>query len=167
MSSSLIELDIISQLIIRTKKSQNIMGKATGQTGRKSIPPDEKQILLGKIATLKLEGNSIQSIADELSLSWGTADKYWNEVLISTGDVDPIQLLKERRLVTERLLNKSLKSYYAGEIPIKDVATAMEMADKFNGLTQYIDTLVTSAQLPPLLEIRVLPVQLELPPTNN
>ena len=143
------------------------MGKATGQRGRKSIPPDEKQILLGKIATLKLEGNSIQSIADELSLSWGTADKYWNEVLISTGDVDPIQLLKERRLVTERLLNKSLKSYYSGEISIKDVSIAMEQADRYNGLTQYLDKMVVAAQLPPLLEIKVISVELELPPTNN
>jgi len=51
-------------------------------------------------------------------------------------------------------------------IPIKAVAIAMEQADKYNGLNQYLDKLVVAAQLPPLLEIRVQQVQLELPPAS-
>ena len=143
------------------------MGKATGQRGRKSISPDEKQILVGQIATLKLEGETTESVAVKLGLSWNTVDKYWNEVLISQGDLEPTQLLKERRLQTERLLGKTLRSFYAGDISIRDVSIAFETADKYNGLTQYLDKQVVTDQLPPLLEIRVLPVELELPPANN
>ena len=138
-----------------------------GQKRRTSIPIDEKKALMDRITIMRLEGETIQSIADELGLSWGTADKYWNEVLLNTGDIEPNQLIKERRLQTERLLGKSLRQFYAGTHPLKDVAIAMEMADKFNGLNQYLDTLVTVDQLPPLLEIKVISVQLESPPTNN
>ena len=122
---------------------------------------------MDKITIMKLEGSTTQFVATELGICWNTADKYWSDIVANAGDVDPAQLLRERRLVTERLLNKSLRSYYAGEISIKDVLIAMEQADKYNGLNQYIDRLVVADQLPPLLEIRVLPVQLELPPANN
>ena len=138
-----------------------------GQKKRTSIPTDEKKALMDRITIMKLEGETTQSVATQLGLCWNTVDKYWSDIIANAGDVDQTQLLRERRLVTERLLNKSLRSYYAGEIPIKDVSIAMEQADKYNGLNQYIDKLVVADQLPPLLEIRVLPVELELPPTNN
>lgn len=138
-----------------------------GQKKRTLIPADEKKALMDRITVMKLEGETTQSVATELGLCWNTVDKYWSEVLINTGEVDPIQLLKERRLVTERLLNKSLRSYYAGEIPIRDVSIAMETADKYSGLNQYLDKLVVAAQLPPLLEIRVQTVELELPPSDS
>ena len=137
------------------------------QKRRTSIPTDEKKALMDKITIMKLQGETTQSVATELGICWNTADKYWSDIVANAGDVDPVQLLRERRLVTERLLNKSLKSYYAGEIPIKDVSISMELADKYNGLTRYLDTLVTVDQLPPLLEIKVISVQLESPPTNN
>ena len=139
----------------------------SGQKRRTSIPTDEKKALMDKITIMKLEGETTQFVATQLGLCWNTVDKYWSDIIANAGDVNPTQLLRERRLVTERLLNKSLRSYYAGEIPIKDVSIAMEQADKYNGLNQYIDKLVVADQLPPLLEIRVLPVELELPPTNN
>jgi len=138
-----------------------------GQKKRTAIPTDEKKALLDRITIMKLQGETTQSVATQLGLCWNTVDKYWSEVLTSAGDVDPIQLLRERRLITERLLNKSLRSFYANEIPIRDVTIAMETADKYSGLNQHLDKMVVSAQLPPLLEIRVQTVQLELPPSND
>ena len=138
-----------------------------GQKRRTSIPTDEKKALMDKITIMKLEGETTQFVATELGLCWNTVDKYWSDIIANAGDVDPVQLLAERRLQTQRLLGKTLRSFYANEIPIKDVAISMELADKYSGLAQYLDKMVVADQLPPLLEIKVISVQLELPPTNN
>ena len=138
-----------------------------GQKKRTSIPTDEKKVLMDKITVMKLEGSTTQFVATELGLCWNTVDKYWSDIIANAGDVDPVQLLAERRLQTQRLLGKTLRSFYANEIPIRDVSIAMEQADRYNGLTQYLDKMVVAAQLPPLLEIKVISVELELPPTNN
>ena len=138
-----------------------------GKKRRTSIPADEKKGLIDRIAVMKLEGHTTQSVADELGLCWNTVDKYWSGIIASTGDVDLSQLLRERRLITERILNKSLRAYYAGEIQIRDVTLAMEQADKYSGLTGYLDKLVVTSQLPPLLEIIVQQVKLDEPPEND
>ena len=119
------------------------------------ITPDEKKQMTESIVTMKLEGMSFNAISVEIQCTFETVKKYWDEFVTAQGDVDPTQLLKERRLITERVLEKSLRQYYSGMIPIKDVSIAMEQADKYNGLNQYLDKLVVAAQLPPLLEIRV------------
>jgi hypothetical protein len=143
------------------------MGKATGERGRKSISPDEKKILVGKVTALKLEGETTESVAVALGLAWGTVDKYYREILLSQGDIEPLELIKERRLQTERLLGKTLRNFYAGTVGMKDVAIAIQLADTFNGVSQYLDKLVVATQLPPLLEIIVQNVNLDLPPTNT
>ena len=134
--------------------------------GRKSIPSDEKNKLVARITAMKLEGHSTQSIADELELCWNTVDKYWREVLASAGEIDPIQLLKERIMVTERLLSKTIRSHYAGEAPVKDVISVMEMANKMSGIDAYLTSRTAAVEMPPLLEVRVHHVELEMP-TNG
>ena len=129
---------------------------------RTSIPSEEKKKLVSRITLMKLEGHSNQSIADELAMCWNTVDKYWREVLATTGDIDPLQLLKERRLMTERLLNKSLRDHYDGLATAKDVLAIMATADRYNGLDRYLES-KTETKLPPLLEIVVQTVELELP----
>ena len=137
------------------------------QKRRTSIPTAEKKALMDKITVMKLEGSTTQFVATELGLCWNTVDKYWSDIIANASDVDPIQLLAERRLQTQRLLGKTLRSFYANEIPIKDVSISMELADRYSGLTQYLDKMVVADRLPPLLEIKVISVQLESPPTNN
>jgi len=158
----------VSAYIIRpqlfTTRESHIMA---GQKKRTSIPTDEKKVLMDKITIMKLEGETTQSVATELGICWNTADKYWSDIIANAGEVDPVQLLAERRLQTQRLLGKTLRSFYANEIPIKDVSISMELADRYSGLTQYLDKMVVAGQLPPLLEIKVISVQLESPPTNN
>lgn len=133
--------------------------------GRPSLP--NKTELMEEVVRFRLEGETFRGIAGKLTIDTETAHRYWNEYLKLSGDTNVEDLLKQRRLTTERLLEKSLRSYYAGEVGIKDVTLAMEAADKFNGLNQYLDKMVVSTQLPPLLEIRVQQVQLELPPAND
>ena len=60
-----------------------------GQKKRTSIPTDEKKALMDRITIMKLEGETTQFVATQLGLCWNTVDKYWCEVLTSTGDVDP------------------------------------------------------------------------------
>ena len=132
--------------------------------GRPPLP--NKTELMEEVVRFRLEGETFRGIASKLSIDNETVHRYWNEYLKLSGETNVEDLLKQRRLTTERLLEKSLRSYYAGEISIKDVSIAMEQADKYNSLTQYLDKQVVADQLPPLLEMRVLPVELELP-TNN
>ena len=115
---------------------------------------------------MKLEGHSNQSVADEPAMCWNTVDKYWREVLAITGDIDPLQLLKERRLMTERLLNKSLRDHYDGLAAVKDVLAVMATADRYSGLDQFLESKTTES-LPPLLEIIVQQVTLDEPPEND
>ena len=133
--------------------------------GRPPLP--NKTELMEEVVRFRLEGETFRGIASKLTIDTETVHRYWHEYLKVSGEANVEDLLKQRMLTTERLLEKSLRSYYAGEIPIKDVSIAMEQADKYNGLNQYLDKLVVADQLPPLLEIRVLPIELELPPTNN
>ena len=133
--------------------------------GRPPLP--NKTELMEEVVRFRLEGETFRGIASKLSIDNETVHRYWHEYLKLSGEANVEDLLKHRRLTTERLLEKSLRSYYAGEIPIKDVSIAMEQADKYNGLTRYLDKMVVADQLPPLLEIRILPVELELPPNNN
>lgn len=130
---------------------------------RTSIPSEEKKKLVSRITAMKLEGHSNQQIADELAMCWNTVDKYWREVLATSSDIDPLQLLRERRLVIERLLNKSLRDYYSGLTTARDVLAIMAITDRYSGLDQYLES-KTETKLPPLLEIVVQQVELELPP---
>jgi len=138
-----------------------------GKTRKQAAPSEAKQSLIDQVCLMKLEGETTQAIATKLGLCWNTVDKYWSNVLASTADIDPIQLLKERRLVTEKILSKSLRGFYANKVPLKDLSIAFELADKFSGINQYLDKLVVTTQLPPLLEIIVQSVKLDLPPTNT
>lgn len=134
---------------------------------RTSIPTDLKEELINRITVMKLEGENNHTIANELGMSWVTVDKYWDEILERSGiQVDAIKLIKERRMVTERLVGKSIKNFYSGVSPIRDVAIAMELADKYNGVSASLAT-ETPEKLPAMLSIEVQNVDVELPPVER
>ena len=134
---------------------------------RTSISSDLKDELIARITVLKLEGENNHTISNELGCAWETVEKYWDEILEKSGvQIDAIKLIKERRMVTERLVGKSIRNFYSGTAPIRDVAIAMEMADKYNGVAKLLET-GTNEKLPPLLTIEVTNVEVELPPTDR
>jgi hypothetical protein len=133
--------------------------------GRPSLP--NKIELMEDVVRFRLEGETFRGIASKLSIDNETVHRYWNEYLKQSGETNVEDLLKQRRLTTERLLEKSLRSFYAGETPIKDVTLAMEQADKYNGLNQYLANQTVASQLPPLLEVNVHTVTLDLPPSRE
>ena len=80
---------------------------------RTSIPSDLKTELINRITVMKLEGENNHTISNELGIAWETVDKYWDEVLEKAGvQVDAVKLIKERRMVTERLVGRTIKDFY-------------------------------------------------------
>lgn len=130
------------------------------------ISPADKKAMVESIVQRKLEGVSFSSISRELECNFETVRRYWDEYVSAQGDVDCSQLLRERRMMCDRLLDKTLRLFYAGAVSIKDVEAAINMSDRYCGLSQHLSTLVVS-NLPPLLEIVVRNVQVDLPPTND
>ena len=133
---------------------------------RTSIPPDVKEDLVNQITIMKLEGEINHTISKRLGIAWDTVEKYWDEVLAKAGvQVDAVRLIQERRMVTERLLSKSIRDFYTAKSGIKEVAIAMELADKYNGVTTSLTT-ETLDKLPPLLTVEVKNVPFEIPPVQ-
>ncbi len=130
------------------------------------VTPDEKREMVDLIIQKKLEGISFNAISKELQCTYETTKRYWDEYVLAQGDVDCSQLLRERRLLTNRILEKTIRLFYADAIDIKAVETAMNLTDRYNGLTQHLATAIVE-QLPPLLELRIIPVVVEMPPTTN
>lgn len=134
---------------------------------RTSIPEDLKSELKTRISAMKLEGGNNHTISNELGIAWETVDKYWDEVLEEAGEkVDAVKLIKERRMVTERLVGKSVRDFYAGRSGIKDVAIAMELADRYNTVSKHL-VVETPEKMPYLLTITVQNVDIELPPEER
>lgn len=134
---------------------------------RTSISVDLKQELINRITVLKLEGENNHSISNELGIAWETVDKYWDEVLEKAGvQIDAVKLIKERQMVTERLVGKSIRNFYSGVSPIRDVAIAVELADKYNGITAHL-AIETPDKLPAMLNIEVTNIPFELPPEKQ
>lgn len=134
---------------------------------RTSIPEDLKSELKSRITVLKLEGHNNHSISIEIGCAWETVDKYWDEILEEAGEkVDAVKLIKERRMVTERLVGKSIRDFYAGRVPIKDVGIALQIADNYNGVTALLAT-ETPEKLPTLLSIEVMNIEFEKPPERQ
>ena len=116
---------------------------------------------------LKLEGENNHSIANELGIAWETVDKYWDEVLEEAGTTtDPAKLIRERMLVTEKLVSKSVRDFYAARSGIREVAVAMELADRYNGLNRHLAS-VEPEKLPAMLSIEVKSVPFEKPPEKQ
>ncbi len=130
------------------------------------ITPDEKREMVDLIVQKKLEGISFNAISKELQCTYETTKRYWDEYVLAQGDVDCSQLLRERRLLTNRILEKTIRLFYADAIDIKAVETAMNLTDRYNGLTQHLATAIVE-QLPPLLELKIIPVVVEMPPVNE
>lgn len=134
---------------------------------RTSIPSELKEELKIRITVMKLEGFCNHSIANELGLSWTTVDKYWDEILEQSGvQVDAIKLIRERRMITERLVGKSVRDFYSGRSGIREIAIALELADKYNGVTAILATEAPD-KLPALLSIEVKNIEVEKPPTEH
>lgn len=141
------------QICIMTKRGRGI-----------PISDDLKAEMKARIAVMKMEGENNYTIAQHLGCAWETVDKYWDELLTETTEtVDVHKLLKERRLVTERLANRSVKDFYAGRCKIQDVAVAFELNDRYTGLAKHLAS-VSVETLPPLLDICIQQVDVELPP---
>jgi hypothetical protein len=134
---------------------------------RTSIPSELKEELKIRITVMKLEGECNHSIANDLGLSWTTVDKYWDEILEQAGvQIDAVKLIRERRMVTERLVGKSVRDFYAARSGIREVAIAMELADKYNGVTASL-AIEPTEKLPALLSIEVMNVEVEMPPIER
>ena len=134
---------------------------------RTSIPSDLKQELINRITVMKLEGENNHTISNELGIAWETVNKYWDEVLEKAGvQIDTTKLIRERMMVTERLVSRSIRDFYSARSGIREVAIAMELADKYNGVTAVLST-KTIEKLPSLLTIEVQNVEVELPPTER
>ena len=104
---------------------------------------------------------------NELGIAWETVDKYWDEVLEKAGvQIDATKLIRERMMVTERLVSRSIRDFYSARSGIREVAIAMELADKYNGVTASLAT-ETPDKLPALLTIEVQNVEVELAPERQ
>lgn len=135
---------------------------------RTSIPSDLKQELINRITVMKLEGENNHTISNELGIAWETVDKYWDEVIEKAGiQIDATKLIRERMMVTERLVSKSIRDFYSARSGIREVAIAMELADKYNGVTASLATETPDKKLPALLSIEVQSVPVELPPETQ
>jgi predicted transcriptional regulator len=130
------------------------------------ITPELKQELIKRVAELKLEGKSNKFIADELGICWGSVDNYWKIHLKENSQIDLDELLLDRQAVTERLVAKAVREHYEGKVPIKDVETAMNMADRYNGLALKIMSSV-GEKLPAMLSIEVSNIEFEKPPKER
>jgi transposase-like protein len=127
------------------------------------LTPELKEELIKRVAELKIEGKSYNFIANELGICFNSAMKYWQIYLKENSQIDLDELLLDRQQVTERLVQKAVREHYEGKVPIKDVETAMNLADRYNGLALKIMASVNQ-ELPPLLTIQVQNVDVELPP---
>jgi hypothetical protein len=142
------------------------MNTKSKRTNGIKVTPDEKREMVDLIVQKKLEGISFNAISKELQCTYETTKRYWDEYVLAQGDVDCSQLLRERRLLTNRILEKTIRLFYADAIDIKAVETAMNLTDRYNGLTQHLATAIVE-QLPPLLELKIIPVVVEMPPVNE
>lgn len=132
--------------------------------GRKAIPADEKKELLSRITTLKLEGYSTSAVAEKCGLNWHTVDKWYTEILAATVLPDPAELIRERSLITEQAFRKVLRGFHDGVNNIKDLETSLNLADKYNGVSRYLDS-ASIVALPPLLELKIISVDLDDEPS--
>jgi predicted transcriptional regulator len=130
------------------------------------ITPEIKIELIKRVAELKLEGKSNKFIADALGICWVSVDNYWKIHLKENSQIDLDELLLDRQQVTERLVAKAVREHYEGKVPIKDVETAMNLADRYNGLAFKIMS-GANQEIPQLLNIRVQNVDVELPPSGE
>lgn len=127
------------------------------------ITDELRQELIKRVVELRIEGRSNKFIADKLEISWNTVDNYWKIHLKENSQIDLDELLLDRQAVTERLVQKAVRDHHEGKVPIKDVETAMNLADRYNGLALKIMSSVNE-KLPDLLSIEVMNVPFELPP---
>jgi predicted transcriptional regulator len=132
------------------------------KTDKPKITDELRQELIKRVAELKLEGRSNKFIADELEISWNTVDSYWKIHLKENSQIDLDELLLDRQQVTERLVAKAVREHYEGRVPIKDVETAMNLADRYNGLALRIMSTV-GEKLPAMLSIEVSDIEFEKP----
>jgi orotate phosphoribosyltransferase-like protein len=130
------------------------------------ITDELRQELIKRVVELRIEGRSNKFIADKLEISWNTVDSYWRIHLKNNSQIDLDELLLDRQCVTERLVAKAVRDHYEGKVPIKDVETAMNLADRYNGLALKIMSSVNE-KLPDLLSIEVMNVPFELPPRER
>jgi hypothetical protein len=133
--------------------------------GRK--PKENKAELQLEVVRLKCEGEPFNAIASKLQISHDTTKRYWNDYQRDNQTVDVEALLFERRQVCERLLSRTIRQYYTGEVDIKAIAIAMEMANKMSGIDLIIAKSLLSENLPPLLEIVVHNIDIEMPPSSG
>ena len=130
-------------------------------------PKENKAEMQLEIVRLKCEGEPFNAIAGRLKLAHETVKRYWDDYQRDNQSVDVEALLFERRQVCERLLSRTIRQYYSGEADIKSVSIVMEMANKMSGLDIHIAKSLLKDDLPPLLEIVVHNVEIEMPPSSG
>ena len=130
-------------------------------------PKENKAELQLEVVRLKCEGEPFNAIASKLKLAHDTVKRYWDDYQRDNQSVDVEALLFERRQVCERLLSRTIRLYYAGDVDIKAISIAMEMANKMSGIDIIIAKSLLKEDLPPLLEIVVHNVDIEMPTSSG
>lgn len=131
-----------------------------------SFTPEKKAELLLQIAELRYRGLTFGGIATELKISYQTVAKYFNEVISASKPPDPVHLVTEYRESTSRMVDRAIGEYYKGRMQPKEVIAMMDFANKFNGVNKHLES-VTPERPPNLLQIEVVNVPFELPPTRE
>jgi DNA-binding transcriptional MerR regulator len=135
------------------------------EQGRK-LTSDEKTEMLKHIVELRVTGFTLTAIARELDCRYETVKKLWNSYLGNLEDVDRPKTIRERSTQAEAALLKALRDYHHGKNSMRDVKAAFDVADKYF-IDPYLKQLQPTQDLPPILDLQVQEVSIELPPSED
>jgi hypothetical protein len=152
-----------------TRKSKNSNSQSPKPKKTKRTA-EETSDLMAKAIELKSGGANDFVVAKTLGIHASTVKKWWSDFLGTVDTPEPEQFVKSRILNLERCVSRALADYHSGQGAMKDVATAVMLADKYNGVADYlnrqlIESLPNNSQ--PLLHIVVQNVEIEYPPEDD
>jgi lambda repressor-like predicted transcriptional regulator len=127
------------------------------------LSAEERSLLTTRIAELRSMGTSIAAISRELEVHRETVTSLWHSYLGAVPDRDKSIQLKERIAWAETLAAQALHKFYQGQVTARDAIAALEYADRVSGLDSYIKSIQPIAELPPILDLAVQMVDIELP----
>jgi hypothetical protein len=150
-----------------TRKSKNSNSQSPKPKKTKRTA-EETSELMAKAIELKSGGANDFVVAKTLGVHASTVKKWWSVFLGTVETPEPEQFVKSRILSLERCVSKALADYHSGQGAMKDVATAVMLADKYNGVENYLNRQSienqTTQNQAPLLNIIVQNVDIEYPP---
>jgi transposase-like protein len=133
-----------------------------------------KAELMVQLVDLRSRGVSIHQVALTLHIAPITARKWWHQYLQDEPQVDTQLMLTERIKQLEKVVEKALMDYHSNKAYVSDVLSAINAADKYNGVHMAIasrNSKATAGQQQPLMELIIRNVDIEYPPveefTNN